>query len=51
MYDSLPVLLSSAAAIVAEGLSDEDLAFLSAVLVQFGDSLAVIAANRGLKTP
>lgn len=46
MHDSLPVLISSAAAVIAQGMSDEDLALLSAVLVQLGDSLAVIAAHR-----
>lgn len=33
---------------IACRLSDEDLALLSAVLVQLGDTLATIAAQRGL---
>lgn len=44
----LSLSISALASAIACDLSDEDLAFVSAVLVQLGDTMATILAQRGL---
>ncbi len=44
--DSLPAAVGALAAAMAQGMSADDLALLSAIFTQLGDSLALIAAAR-----
>lgn len=44
----LSIGISILACTIAKDLSDNDLTLLSAVLTQLGDSLATIAAQRGI---
>ena len=44
--DALPAAVSAAAAAMAQGKSDAEVALLAAVFTQLGDSLAMIAALR-----
>lgn len=46
--NTLLVSITAAAALIADGLDDEELTLLSAVLTQLGDSLATLAAAKGL---
>ena len=44
--DTLPAAVGALAAAIAEGRSDDELALLSALFVQLGDSLTTILAAR-----
>ena len=44
--DALPAAVSAAAAAMAQGKSDEELALLAAIFTQFGDSLTMLLALR-----
>ena len=44
--DALPAAVSAAAAAMAQGKSDEEVALLAAIFTQLGDSLAMIVALR-----
>ena len=44
--DTLPALIGALASALAQGRSDEELALLSALFSQLGDSLAMILALR-----
>ncbi len=44
--DALPAAVSAAAAVMAQGKSDAEVALLAAIFTQLGDSLAMIAALR-----
>lgn len=44
--DALPAAVSAMAAAIAQGRGDDELALLSAIFVQLGDSLALILAAR-----
>ena len=44
--DELPAAVSAAAAAMAQGKSDEEVALLAAIFTQLGDSLAMIVALR-----
>lgn len=44
--DVLPAAVSAAAAAMAQGKSDEEVALLAAIFAQLGDSLAMIVALR-----
>lgn len=44
--DALPAAVGALAAALAQGRTAEDIALLSAIFVQLGDSLALIAAAR-----
>ena len=44
--DALPAAVSAAAAAMAQGKSDEEVALLTAIFTQLGDSLAMIVALR-----
>lgn len=46
--DTLPAAVGTLAAAMAQGRTAEDIALLSAIFVQLGDSLALIAAARAL---
>ena len=49
--DTLPALIGALASALAQGRSDEELALLSALFSQLGDSLAMILALRaGINT-
>lgn len=43
---TMPAAIGAAASLIAEGMSDDDLNLLSAVLVQLSDALATILAIR-----
>lgn len=45
---AMPAAVGALAAAIAEGLSADELALLSAVFSQLGDSLAVIAAAQAI---
>ncbi|MDD4165018.1 MAG: hypothetical protein PHD66_07410 [Eubacteriales bacterium] len=45
----LVTAIGAAAAVIAKDLSSDEIAFLSAVLTQLGDTLATIAARRDCK--
>ena len=42
--DALPAAVSAAAAAMAQGKSDEEVALLAAIFTQLGDSLAMVVA-------
>jgi cytochrome c553 len=44
--DAIPTAVGALSAAIAENLSDDDIALLSAIFSQLGDSLAVILAAR-----
>ena len=44
--DALPAAVSAAAAAMAQGKSDEEVALLAAIFTQLGDSLGMIIARR-----
>lgn len=44
--DSLPAAAGAAAAVLAEGRSEEEVALLAALFTQLGDSLALLLASR-----
>lgn len=44
--DALPAAVSAAAAAMAQGKSDEEVALFAAIFTQLGDSLAMIVALR-----
>lgn len=44
--DTLPAAVSAAAAAMAQGKSDEEVALLTAIFTQLGDSLAMIVVLR-----
>lgn len=44
--DTLPAAVSAAAAAMAQGKSDEEVALLAAISTQLGDSLAMIVVLR-----
>lgn len=46
--DSLPVAVGALASAMAQGMSADELALLSAFFSQLGDSLALIAAARAM---
>ena len=47
--DSLPAAIGALAAAIAQGLSDDEVALMSALFVQLGDSLTTILASRALE--
>lgn len=47
--DSLPAAVGALAAAIAQGLSDDEVALMSALFVQLGDSLTTILASRALQ--
>lgn len=47
----LPILISSLACCIAEGKSAEEIALISSIFMQLGDTLTTIAAQQALCAP
>ena len=47
-YGKLPIFITAAALILAEGRSIEELTLMSVVFTQLGDTLATIATEKGI---